>query len=131
MSGLVLLVDDEPAIVNTLGRTLRAKGYAVQSVASGKDALFAVSEAVPDVMLLDINLPDLTGWEVLRRLSVTDRERLSVIVFSASPLAPSRVEEFHPDGVLVKPFPIDALERLLEEVLAANRGPGGDGGEHA
>jgi len=126
MSGLVLLVDDEPAIVNTLGRTLRAKGYAVQAVASGKDALFAVAEAVPDVMLLDINLPDLTGWEVLRRLSMRDRERLSVIVFSASPLAPSRVEEFHPDGVLVKPFPIDALERLLEEVLATNRREGGE-----
>ena len=66
MTGVVLLVDDEPAIVNTLGRTLRAKGYVVQPVASGKDALVVVAEAPPDVMLLDINLPDLTGWEVLR-----------------------------------------------------------------
>jgi len=115
----ILLVDDEPAIVNTLARTLRAKGYAVQSVENGKDALFALAESTPDVMLLDINLPDLTGWEVLRRLSATDRERVAVIVFSASPLAPSRVEEFHPAGVLLKPFPIDALETLLVRVLEA------------
>ena len=121
MSGhSILLVDDEPAIVNTLARTLRAKGYAVQSVENGKDALFALAESTPDVMLLDINLPDLTGWEVLRRLSATDRERVAVIVFSASPLAPSRVEEFHPAGVLVKPFPIDALETLLVRVLEAH-----------
>ncbi len=120
MSGhSILLVDDEPAIVNTLARTLRAKGYAVQSVENGKDALFALAESTPDVMLLDINLPDLTGWEVLRRLSATDRERVAVIVFSASPLAPSRVEEFHPAGVLLKPFPIDALETLLVRVLEA------------
>ena len=121
MSGRsILLVDDEPAIVNTLARTLRAKGYAVQAVENGKDALFALAESTPDVMLLDINLPDLTGWEVLRRLSATDRERVAVIVFSASPLAPSRVEEFHPAGVLVKPFPIDALETLLVRVLEAH-----------
>lgn len=120
MSGRsILLVDDEPAIVNTLARTLRAKGYAVQSVENGKDALFALAESPPDVILLDINLPDLTGWEVLRRLSATDRERVAVIVFSASPLAPSRVEEFRPAGVLVKPFPIDALETLLARVLEA------------
>jgi len=131
MSALVLLVDDEPAIVNTLSRTLRARGYTVQPVARGNDALVAVAEASPDVMLLDINLPDLTGWEVLRRLSPAGRSCMRVIVFSASPLAPGRVEEFRPDGVLVKPFPIEALERLLEEVLATKQPPPPDGEKHA
>ena len=124
MSGVVLLVDDEPAIVNTLGRTLRAKGYVVQAVTSGKDALVAVAEAPPDVMLLDINLPDLTGWEVLRRLSTAQRSDMRVIVFSASPLAPRRMEEFQPEGVLVKPFPIEALERLLQEVTDSDKSRG-------
>lgn len=124
MSGVVLLVDDEPAIVNTLSRTLRAKGYSVQAVASGNDALLSVAESPPDIMLLDINLPDLTGWEVLRRISTATRNHVRIVVFSASPLAPSRVEEFHPDGVLVKPFPIDALERLLKEVISGNQPAG-------
>ena len=118
----VLLIDDEEPIADVLSRTLRARGMTVRIERTGMDALLALSEFVPDVMLLDINLPDLTGWEVLRRLSPTDRERVPVIVFSASPLAPSRVREFEPAGVLVKPFPVDALQRLLQEVVATHHG---------
>jgi CheY-like chemotaxis protein len=117
----VLLVDDEQPILSVLARTLRAKGYEVRAVTNGMDALLALAEEIPDVMLLDINLPDLTGWEVLRRLSPVDRARVPVIVFSASPLAPSRVQEFRPAGVLVKPFPVEALQRLLGEVIEANQ----------
>ena len=114
----ILLVDDEAPIVEVLSRTLRARGFVVRVAMTGKDALFALTEAVPDVLLLDINLPDLTGWEVLRRLSPVDRARVPVIVFSASPLAPSRVAEFRPAGVLIKPFPVDALVRLIQETAA-------------
>lgn len=114
----ILLVDDEAPIVEVLSRTLRAHGFIVRVAMTGKDALFALTEAVPDVLLLDVNLPDLTGWEVLRRLSPVDRARVPVIVFSAAPLAPSRVEEFQPAGVLIKPFPVDALVRLIEEAAA-------------
>lgn len=119
MSAHVLLVDDEAPIVAVLSTTLRAHGHEVTTAMTARDALLALTESVPDVMLLDINLPDLTGWELLRRLSPADRERIPVVVFSASPLAPSRVEEFKPAGVLVKPFPIDAVLRLLNEAQGA------------
>jgi DNA-binding response OmpR family regulator len=115
----ILIVDDEQAIASVLERSLRTRGYTVHSACSGGEALAALAERVPDIMLLDINLPDLTGWEVLRRLSPIDRERVPVIVFSASPLAANRVEEFHPAGVLLKPFPIDALLHLVEAVIAS------------
>lgn len=118
MSTRILLVDDEPAIAEVLARNLRARGNEVRVAVNGKDALFALTEAVPDVLVIDINLPDLTGWEVLRRLAPRDRERVPVIVFSASPLAPSRVQEFKPAGVLIKPFPVEALVRLVAEVTA-------------
>lgn len=113
----VLLVDDEAPIVDVLSRVLRAHGYTVQTATCGKDALYALTEDVPDVVLLDINLPDLTGWEVLRRLAPRDRQRIPVIVFSASPLAAARVEDFHPAGVLLKPFPMTALIGLIERVV--------------
>jgi two-component system, OmpR family, response regulator len=119
--GSILIVDDERAIVNVLERSLAARGYAVRIACGGIEALAALAELEPDVLLLDINLPDLTGWEVLRRLSPAERERVPVIVFSASPLSPSRVEEFHPAGVLLKPFPMDALIRLVDEVTGAQR----------
>ena len=112
----VLLVDDETPIADVLTRSLSAHGFDVRVATNGMDALYAVSESIPDVMILDINLPDLTGWEVLRRLSPADRERIPIVVFSASPLAPTRVQEFRPSGVLLKPFPVDALIRLINEV---------------
>ncbi|MGE0598850.1 MAG: response regulator [Dehalococcoidia bacterium] len=118
MNTRVLLVDDEPPIVMVLATTLRAHGYEVRTASTAQDAMLALTEEIPDVMLLDINLPDLTGWEMLRRLSPVDRQRVPVVVFSASPLAPSRVEEFKPAGVLTKPFPMDALIRLLDEVTS-------------
>lgn len=121
MSPRVLFVDDEAPITDVLTRTLRAHGYEVTAVSSGADALYSLSEFIPAVMLLDINLPDLTGWEVLRRLSPADRERVPVVVFSASPLAPSRVAQFKPAGVLTKPFPVDALLRLLAEITGGPR----------
>ena len=114
----VLLVDDEPAIAEILSRSLRARGHEVRVAATGMDALLALAEEVPDVLVLDISLPDITGWEVLRRLSPLDRARVPVIVFSASPLASGRVAEFKPAGVLEKPFPIVALLRLIAEVQA-------------
>jgi two-component system response regulator MprA len=118
MTTEVLLVDDEEPILNVLARSLIARGYVVRTAATGEDALLALTEAVPDVMLLDINLPDITGWEVLRRMSHSDRGRVPVVVLSASPLAPHRVDEFKPAGMLIKPFPIEALLRLVQDVSA-------------
>lgn len=126
MSARVLLVDDEAPIVVVIATTLRAHGYDVRTAASARDAMQAITERVPDVMLLDINLPDLTGWELLRRLSPLDRQRVPVVAFSASPLAASRVEEFRPAGVLTKPFPIDALLRLLQEITGGAGGKSDD-----
>jgi DNA-binding response OmpR family regulator len=116
VSTRVLLIDDEAPIVVVLATTLRAHGYEVRTAGTAQDAMLALAEEVPDAMLLDINLPDLTGWELLRRLSPLDRQRVPVIVFSASPLAPSRIQEFKPAGVLTKPFPVEALLRLIDEV---------------
>ena len=125
MTTEILLVDDEQAIANVLVRSLSARGYSVHLACSGRDALSALAERVPDVMLLAINLPDLNGWEVLRRLSPTDRQRVPVIVFSASPLARSRVGEFRPAGVLLRPFPKDSLLSPCADVVAIHRSPGG------
>lgn len=114
---LVLLVEDEVPIADVLARSLRIRGFRVTVAPTGRDALRELTEEVPGVMLLDISLPDITGWEVLRRLTPGDRERVPVVVFSASTLAPSRVEEFKPAGVLQKPFPIDALVRLIGDAM--------------
>jgi CheY-like chemotaxis protein len=113
----LLLIDDEVPITTVLATTLRAHGWAVVTAPDALAGLAALATTSPDVILLDVNLPDLTGWELLRRLPAGARH-IPVVVFSASPLAPSRVREFAPAGVLTKPFPMEALLRLLDQVAA-------------
>jgi DNA-binding response OmpR family regulator len=71
------------------------------------------------LMLLDVNLPDATGWDVLRRLRGVERD-VRVVVMSAVPPNPARVREFRPFGILHKPFPIDALLRLIYSACAVS-----------
>jgi two-component system KDP operon response regulator KdpE len=64
----VLTVDDDPAILRTLGINLRARGYDVEIATDGRSALQIVHERMPDVILLDLGLPDLDGIAVLRQV---------------------------------------------------------------
>ncbi len=117
----VLVVEDEVLLRRIITLNLARRGYTVaeaESVATAQEALEA--SATPfDLILLDVNLPDQTGWDLLR-CSKINHATPQVIVLTAVPPAHSRIEEFHPCAVLLKPFPMDALLRLIERVLAAN-----------
>ncbi len=120
----VLIVEDEAALADVIGRSLRAHGHSVAIAPSAESAILHLASEYTDVMFLDINLPDLTGWDVLRHLSPTDRGRIPVVVISAAPISPRRIQEFKPARCLLKPFPIDALMRTLDELGAAQQAAG-------
>ena len=115
----ILLVEDDAPLANVIARNLRARRHALTVAGTAEAALVAMAESWPDVLILDVNLPDQTGWDVLRRLTAADRERVSVIVVSAAPISEKRVVEFQPLRHLQKPFPMDALVRLLGDVSDA------------
>lgn len=121
----ILLVEDEAQLADVIARNLRARGHTVRTAHTAADAVAALSVQQPAVLILDINLPDITGWEVLRRLSFADRQRLKVVVVSAGPISPKRIEELRPDRHLEKPFPIDALVRILSELAPDGHAPAG------
>lgn len=112
LSRKVLLVEDEPRLGESLARGIRAHQHDVTLERTCAGAVRAAMEHDFDVLLLDINLPDASGWEVLRQLDAMER-RPRTIVFSAITPSRSRVREFAPLTVLEKPFPIDALLRLI------------------
>lgn len=118
----ILLIEDEASLADVLARNLRARGHTAVVAGSAEAALDEIGAALPDALIVDVNLPDLTGWDVLRRLSAGQRAVVRVIVISAAPISPKRIEEFTPDVTLQKPFPIDALMRALtpEPVRAAS-----------
>src|SRR6267378_1319578 len=106
----VLLVEDEPALRRVIARNLSSRGLDVAEAGTVAEALNTLDAETPDLILLDINLPDRSGWDVLRDLQ---RRRIAVptIVVSAVRVSQSRLDEFHPTAYLPKPFPIDALLR--------------------
>ena len=90
MNERVLVVDDDPTIARTLRINLKARGLDVETVGCGLDALSTCADAMPDLVVLDLGLPDLDGVEVLRRLRRTSS--VPVIVLSARQEADDKVE---------------------------------------
>ncbi len=107
----VLVVEDEATLCRVIARNLTARGHEVTSASSVQTARHALEGREFDLMLLDIDLPDGTGWEVVRRLR---EEGLAVpfVVVSAVRVHPERLDEFKPLAYLPKPFPLDALLRI-------------------
>ena len=124
----VLVVEDDASLRRILTLNLARRGYTVAeagSVAEAEEAIEAADLGF-DLIVLDINLPDQTGWDVLRYLEARrppqpelDHEPLAtpkVLVMAAVRPAQGRLDEFHPDAVLLKPFPIDTFLRLVERM---------------
>ena len=118
----ILLVEDERHVRVALARALTAHGHVVVECSDGGialDALNADASDPLDLLVLDLNLPDTTGWEILRRLGADQRGTIPTVVMSAVRPSSTRLREFQPDAVLLKPFPIDALIRAVERAGAA------------
>jgi DNA-binding response OmpR family regulator len=121
----ILLVEDDDVLRDLLGRNLKVREHDVSIAEDAETALAYLRAASYDLIVLDINLPDQTGWEVLRtalregwlhpQTIDDDGQKLPVVVLSAVRVSPRRLEEFHPLAYLPKPFPMDALLRLAVE----------------
>jgi two-component system, OmpR family, KDP operon response regulator KdpE len=114
----VLAVDDDPAILRTLKINLRARSYEVQTAADGRSALQIVAEEEPDVIILDLGLPDMDGVAVLRQLR--SAHQTPVVVLSARQESDDIVEALDEgaDDYVTKPF---GMEELLARVRTALR----------
>lgn len=114
----VLLLEDEVHVRRALARSLEAWGHEVIEADSVELARAAVLALPVDLLVLDVNLPDATGWDLLRTIQVEGVRSPPTVVISAIPPSVARIREFHPLGVLNKPFPIDSLRRLVEKAAA-------------
>jgi DNA-binding response OmpR family regulator len=122
----ILLVDDERHVRRALARSLEASGHVVTEAERGVDALAMLEGDPVDLLVLDVNLPDMSGWEVLRTGQARRLQSPPVVIISAVPPSVARQQEFRPLGVLHKPFPLESLHRLA--VLAATGSPNGKTG---
>jgi two-component system, OmpR family, response regulator MprA len=118
MSAQVLCIEDDEDITHAIGIVLRRAGFDVIGAADGKDGLRAFHAERPDVVLLDIGLPTLDGWEVLER--IRDLSDVPVIMLTAHGLESEKVRglALGADDYLTKPFSFDVL---LARVRALGR----------
>ncbi len=117
MPARVLLVEDEDILRRVLARSLAQRGWSVDQAAAVGAALACCAVAWPDVIVLDLYLPDAPGWELLRQLEGAPRLRPGVVVISAVPPQRSAVAQFRPLVYLQKPFAIDALLLAIDQVM--------------
>jgi two-component system KDP operon response regulator KdpE len=114
----ILIVDDEPNIIATVSPLLRAQGYEVLSAATGRSALDAVERSRPDLLVLDLGLPDIDGVEVCRQVRQTSNA--PILVLSARGAEGDKVAALDAgaDDYVTKPFGAD---ELLARIRAALR----------
>ena len=115
----VLIVDDEPRIGRILALKLGLFGYEVITRTSGADALKAVETQIPDVMLLDIVMLDMDGFQVLERLRTFSQ--LPVIAFSAKSDNGAKALELGAREFVAKPFKVDDMVMRVKRILDEER----------
>ncbi|HEY5884190.1 MAG TPA: response regulator transcription factor [Pyrinomonadaceae bacterium] len=120
MSKRLLVVDDEPNLLRAVAACLKTEGYEVSTARSGREALLQLAEAVPDLVVSDIRMPGMDGYQLARQLRGSPRTALVPIVFlTAKDETSDRIEGFRAgiDAYLTKPFEPEELIAVVNGIL--------------
>jgi len=119
----VLITDDEPNIVRVVAARLQAHNYEVICAYDGEEALERIAEAMPDIILLDIMLPKMDGFEVCRRIRAEEATKhIPIILFSAKTQEEDKRKgrEVEADAYIAKPFD---PQRLIDTIALLINAP--------
>jgi DNA-binding response OmpR family regulator len=109
----VLVVDDDTSILDTVSSILSGEGYDVISASTGEEALAAVAQKTPLLILLDMRMPVMDGWAVARALR-EQGVQVPIVVMTAAESAKRWADEVGAEGYLAKPFGLDELLATVE-----------------
>ncbi len=115
----ILVVDDDENIREVLSDLLLLEGYEILLAEDGEQALLIFEEILPDVVITDLGMPGISGWEVARRIKSKDPSK-KVIVISGwgATLQKDQLEENYVDQVLPKPFHLEQVKKIIVEVMS-------------
>lgn len=120
MKRKILIVDDEPNIVMTLEYTFKKKDFEVFIARDGSEALQILENNVPDVVLLDIMMPNVDGYQTLKRIKANDSLKNTKVVFLTAKNKASDIEKglkLGADKYLTKPFSVKKIVLEIHELL--------------
>jgi len=115
----ILVVEDDDGIRDMMEMVLDGEGYEVLSATNGIMALELLQDVRPELILLDMKMPGMDGWEFARRYAELPHPRPPIVVVTAAQDASRRAAEIAAQGYLAKPFGIDDLLAVIDDQLAA------------
>ena len=116
---VILVVDDDAPILLLMRNLLREFGFEPVAAASGLQALEEVRKRTPDLILLDRNMPGMTGDEVLRELRASDElSEVPILIVSGEPLEPDEIRRIGATGAVLKPFDVPSLVQTIRGHVA-------------
>jgi CheY-like chemotaxis protein len=111
--GDILIVDDDADMTEVVELILQEAGYPTRIAANGRDALDAVETAMPSLILLDMLMPVMNGWQFAREFHARHGDAVPIVVASAAEHVRSRGDEIAANDVLPKPFEVSDLLRVI------------------
>jgi DNA-binding response OmpR family regulator len=120
----VLVVEDDTDLVSLMEMVLADAGYRVRTAPEGAAALARVAEEMPGLILLDMRMPGMNGWEFAREFRARHGHSAPIVVVTAAENARARAAEVGAEGWLSKPFEIDEVLRIVAVHAAAAAGHG-------
>jgi CheY-like chemotaxis protein len=115
----VLIVEDDAALRELLALILQGEGMVADTAANGLEALERIDARPPGVILLDMTMPVMDGWQFCRELDLRSGPRPRIVVVTAATDPARRADEVHADGWLAKPFDRDALLTLVRRFASS------------
>jgi two-component system chemotaxis response regulator CheY len=112
----ILVVDDDGPILLLMRSVLREFGFEAVSAASGQQALEEAQRATPDLILLDRNMPGMSGDETLRAMrGIPALKATPILILSGEPIEPRELAEMGANGAVLKPFDVQALVEMIRK----------------
>jgi CheY-like chemotaxis protein len=114
---LALVIDDSDDTRDLYAVMLRLEGFTVEGASDGQEALQKAVELLPDIIITDLTMPIMDGWETIRRLRANDRTCRIPIIACTGEKAPSGTHDSWADVFLAKPCPLDTLLLEVRQLL--------------
>jgi len=120
-TGAILIVDDDVAIRTAVSWALGDAGYSVALAENGQAALDHISISTPDLVLLDMLMPVMDGWELARRYRQLPGPHAPIVVMTAAQDARERAAQIDASGFLAKPFAVDDIVAVVRQYVSEGR----------
>jgi DNA-binding response OmpR family regulator len=122
MAEAILLVDDDPQLMHVLAMFFDLEGYHVLKARDGEQALSLLREYQPDIVLLDLMMPGVSGLDVCRHIRADKKlKKIPVLVFTAAENREEELLEAGADAYIAKPYSLDGLRATVKDLMQRKR----------